>query len=152
MKQFELKMADMKVPKVDMSFLDESFEKLDREMEESRREENELKEIEKQLEMKHRGNVEKLLSEIVDNTSSINLMVEILQSNNVIQTEVLSLMQEILTIGTATNKEEAESKYKKVMKQITEKVGDVETAEKLLTMSKAVYHAGLAYYKIKNGG
>lgn len=108
-----------------------------------------MEQAEKQAERSHRANVESLLSEIADNTSSINLMVEILQSSNETQKDIL---QEILTIGTAINSEEAESKYKKVMKQITEKVDNIESAEKLLTMSKAVYHAGVAYFKVNNGG
>ena len=126
--------------------------KFNEETEEMFREAAEQKHAEKQSEISHRENVERLLSEVVDNTSSIKLMVEILQSGNETQQEVLSIMQEILTIGTAIDSEEAESKYKEIMKKITEKVENIETAEKLLTMSKGIYHAGMAYFKVNNGG
>ena len=152
MPKLNIKVQPYITPNLDLTTTTTMLNRINDQLESSRRMKLEIEQEEKRLEVEHRHNVERLLSDIVDNTSSISLMVELLQSSKGIQQEVLAIMQEMLTIGTAESVEEAESRYKKIMRQITDKVEDIETAEKLLTIGKALYHTGIGYLKINNGG
>lgn len=94
-----------------------------------------------------------VLKGIEKNTGEISELVILLNTNTEKQTEILNIMTEILSIGTAINNEEAEGKYRQVMSKITQTFEDTETMEKLLGYSKMFYHSAVEYIKrrIENG-
>lgn len=93
------------------------------------------------------------LINIEKNTADINQLIYILNDNTEKQTEILTVITEILSIGTAKTTDEAEGMYRKIMNKITQTFEDAETIEQLLGYSKIVYHAAIGYIqqRIENG-
>lgn len=77
----------------------------------------------------------KLLQQITDNTAGIATLVELLSESN----ENQGLIIEILNIATSKTKEEADSKYKKVMSKIPSIINVAVTIEKLSSLAGTVY-------------
>jgi len=92
------------------------------------------------------------LKNIEKNTGDISQLVSLLHDNSDKQTEILGIMTEIMAISTSKSSEEAETMYRKVMNKITQTFDDVEATEKLLGLSKIVYHTAVAYIKQKVSG
>ncbi|MCK1996447.1 hypothetical protein MPH47_04200 [Psychrobacillus psychrodurans] len=93
------------------------------------------------------------LKNIEKNTGDISQLVSLLHENSDKQTEILEIMTNIMSIGTSSTPEEAESRYRTVMNKINETIQDAETMEKLLGYGKLFYHSAKAYLqnRIENG-
>lgn len=77
------------------------------------------KKFRKQREINYQNESLELLRSINENTKGLDVVVELLKTNNKQQEEVLSLITEILAISTGGREEVVESKYRSVMNKIT---------------------------------
>lgn len=77
-----------------------------------------------------------LLRKIEGNTSQLNVLVELMQMSVKKQNEIAEWIKEINMIATAQTSEEADSLYKKIMRELGGKVDDAETLSKLYDYGK----------------
>ncbi|KQL37141.1 hypothetical protein [Psychrobacillus sp. FJAT-21963] len=131
----------------DVRVLNEHYLKVDREMQEERYARYMEEERYKQETLNTLKNIEK-------NTGDISSLVSLLHENSGKQNEILEIMTNIMSIGTSTTTDEAESMYRTVMNKINTNIQDVETMDKLTDYCKLFYHTAKAYIqnKIENGG
>lgn len=66
------------------------------------------------------------------NTAVLPEMLGLIRESNEKQDEVFDIIVEILSISKSASKEEAESKYRRAMKKVTDFSGDIETTTKLV--------------------
>lgn len=97
------------------------------------------KELEKQRVIDYQNESLELLRSINENTKGLDVVVELLKTNNKQQEEVLGLITEILAISIGDTEEVVESTYRSVMNKITSTVEDVETIQTLLGFAKTIY-------------
>lgn len=74
-----------------------------------------------------------ILKNIEANTEYLKTMVELVHENNTNQEEILNTIKQILDIASASNKQEVESKYKKIMRNISDVA---ETGANLATLTQ----------------
>lgn len=74
-----------------------------------------------------------ILKNIEANTEYLKTMVELVHENNTNQEEILNTIKQILDIASASNKQEVESKYKKIIRNISDVV---ETGANLATLTQ----------------
>lgn len=74
-----------------------------------------------------------ILRNIEANTEYLKTMVELIHENNANQEEMLNTIKQILDIASASNKQEVESKYKKIMRNIS---NIAETGANLATLTQ----------------
>jgi flagellar motor component MotA len=96
---------------------------------------------EKQEELEYREAVLKALQGIERNTAFLSEVSHLLQKNNERQDEIFQLLVEILEIMKSRTIEEAESKYRQVMRKIGEFAGDIGTIQTLYGIGQAVFNA-----------
>lgn len=72
-----------------------------------------------------------LLKNIEVNTANLTTLVNLISSNNDKQDEIINIITELFSLAKETDKDEALSKYRKVMKKINEFSGDADTLLKL---------------------
>lgn len=80
------------------------------------------------------------LKAIEQNTANLGEIVGLIQSSNTQQEEMLSILSEIMNIAKASNKEEAEKMWKKIMTKITSTVDGVDSITKLIGFGTIVYN------------
>lgn len=125
---FKLPEIDLTHTRLNLAAIDEMVEEMNRD-----REEKEAKEEAYKTEQL------RLLRDIAENTKGLDTVVSLLAHLSNQQDEVLNLLKECLAIGTATSKQEAESKYRQVMGKITTVVEDVSTIQTLCGFANTVY-------------
>lgn len=101
----------------------------------------EQKEREKQEELEYRKAVLNALQGIEKNTAFLSEVTLLLQKNIEKQDELFQLLVEIMEIMKSRTNEEAESKYRKVMRKIGEFAGDIGTIQTLYGIGQAVFNA-----------
>ena len=74
-----------------------------------------------------------ILKNIEANTEYLKTMIELVHENNTNQEEILNTIKQILDIASASNKKEVESKYKKIMRNIS---NAAETGANLATLTQ----------------
>jgi len=74
-----------------------------------------------------------ILRNIEANTEYLKTIVELIHKNNANQEEMLNAIKQILDIASASNKQEVESKYKKIMQNIS---NVAETGANLATLTQ----------------
>ena len=74
-----------------------------------------------------------ILKNIEANTEYLKTMIELIHENNTNQEEILNTIKQILDIASASNKQEVESKYKKIMRNISDAA---ETGANLATLTQ----------------
>lgn len=74
-----------------------------------------------------------ILKNIEANTEYLKTMIELVHENNTNQEEILNTIKQILDIASASNKQEVESKYKKIMRNISDAA---ETGANLATLTQ----------------
>lgn len=82
-----------------------------------------------------------VLKEIRENTASLKMISDLMAENVDNQEEIKNLVMDILTISQSKSKEEADSKYRKVMSKINDLnsvVGSVENIIKLTAIANAM--------------
>lgn len=80
-----------------------------------------------------------ILQAISDNTASLQMIVELIAKTNDNQDEIITMLNEILSIAKANNKADAASMYKKISKSITGTVESAESIYKLLAWANTIY-------------
>lgn len=115
---------------LDFSHLEEAMEEINRDKEEK-----------EQRDLEYKESVLNSLHGIEKNTALLTEMTLLLQRSNDKQDEIFKLIVEIMEIMKSTDKEEAESKYRTVMKKIGEFTGDFSTVQSLYGMGQAVFNA-----------
>lgn len=80
-----------------------------------------------------------LLRGIHANTTSMSNMIEFIQGSENRQEEILTIISEILLIGTAKSNNEATSMYRKVMDKINQTVEDAESFETLQNLANEAW-------------
>jgi hypothetical protein len=101
----------------------------------------EQKEREKQEELEYRKAVLSALQGIEKNTAFLSEVTLLLQKNIENQDELFQLLVEIMEIMKSKTNEEAESKYRKVMRKIGEFTADIGTIQTLYGIGQAVFNA-----------
>jgi hypothetical protein len=112
---------------------------------------HEQKMREKQEELEYREAVLKALQGIERNTALLSEISLLLQKNNERQDEIFQLIVEILEIMKSRTIEEAESKYRQVMRKINEFTGDFATIQTLHGMVYTVFNAVQSLFQSLNG-
>ncbi|EJS11220.1 hypothetical protein CQ058_21530 [Bacillus sp. MYb56] len=79
------------------------------------------------------------LEKIEQNTGNLYQIVQLLNTQTDKQDTIIELLTEVLAISTSATKEEAEGKYRSVMKKITTVTEDVETIQKLSGFAQMVF-------------
>ncbi|MGQ7056861.1 hypothetical protein, partial [Bacillus cereus group sp. BceL245] len=79
------------------------------------------------------------LEKIEQNTGNLYQIVQLLNTQTDKQDTIIELLTEVLAISTSVTKEEAEGKYRSVMKKITTVTEDVETIQKLSGFAQMVF-------------
>lgn len=79
------------------------------------------------------------LQAIEQNTANLYTLVDLISKSNEQQEELIEIIAEVLSIAKAKTKEEAESKFRKVMDKITQTVEDGETLGKIATFATTVW-------------
>lgn len=100
-----------------------------------------LKEEELEREEEYKQQVLDALLGIEKNTANIAQLVTLIQSNNDKQDEIILLLKEVFEIGKAQNLEEAESKYRQIMRKISNFEGDVATVQSLTGFANTTFSA-----------
>ena len=72
-----------------------------------------------------------LLKNIEVNTANLTTIVNLISTNNDKQDEIINIITDLFSLAKETDKDEALSKYRKVMKTINEFSGDADTLLKL---------------------
>lgn len=114
---------------------------LNREMEEQRNQVIRAAEEVRRKEAVYKDAVLSALQGIESNTGSLAQIVALLKTNNDKQEQLIALITEIMSIGKAENQEEADSKYRQVMKKVTEFEGDVSSIQTLIGMANTIFGA-----------
>ncbi|MGF9853147.1 hypothetical protein ABHN09_16525 [Bacillus paramobilis] len=79
------------------------------------------------------------LEKIEQNTGNLYQIVQLLNTQTDKQDTIIELLTEVLAISTSATKEEAEGKYRTVMKKITTVTEDVETIQKLTGFAQMIF-------------
>ncbi|WP_134770004.1 hypothetical protein [Bacillus cereus] len=87
----------------------------------------------------YKQSVLKTLQNIEQNTGNLYQIVQLLHKQTDKQDTIIELLTEVLAISTSSTKEEAEGKYRSVMKKITTVTDDVETIQKLTGFAQMVF-------------
>lgn len=87
----------------------------------------------------YKQSVLKTLQSIEQNTGNLYQIVQLLNTQADKQDTIIELLTEVLAISTSATKEEAEGKYRTVMKKITTVTDDVETIQKLTGFAQMVF-------------
>lgn len=85
------------------------------------------------------------LQQISENTASISALVDLVAINTEKQELIIDIITEILSIASSKTNEEAESKFKNIMKKITDSMENVETIQKLIMFTTTVYNIAKPY-------
>lgn len=96
-------------------------------------------------EIRYREESLELLRSIEKNTGDISALVNLVQTNNDKQQEILDVITSIMEISRASTTEEADSLYRNVMTKAQNFNDDVETATTLWSYGKVVWLAVKAY-------
>lgn len=80
-----------------------------------------------------------ILKNIEENTSYLKDVVTMLNNTNEKQDEILSLLQDILSLSSEKDKKKADSKVRNIMDKINSTVNDAETMMKLSKLLMAIY-------------
>lgn len=80
------------------------------------------------------------LKKIEKNTGDLSQIIDLLQTSTARQEEVLSLLTEIHKIAISKSEEEADSRYREIMRKITELEEDVTAVDTLLGYAKMVWY------------
>lgn len=114
------------------------------------------KQDEKLKELRHQAILDKqqydydvldTLKGIERNTGDIAQIITLLQTSSVHQEEVLHLLSEIQSIGASKNIEEADTKYREVMKKVSQLEEDANSIDTLIGYGRVVWTAVKAYLK-----
>lgn len=100
-----------------------------------------LKAVEREREEDYKQQVLDALLGIEKNTANIAQLVTLIQSNNDKQDEIIQLLKEVFEMGKAQNLEEAESKYRQIMRKISNFEGDVATLQSLTGFANTTFSA-----------
>ncbi|MES9666457.1 hypothetical protein [Bacillus nitratireducens] len=87
----------------------------------------------------YKQSVLKTLQSIEQNTGNLYQIVQLLNTQADKQDTIIELLTEVLAISTSATKEEAEGKYRTVMKKIITVTDDVETIQKLTGFAQMVF-------------
>lgn len=79
------------------------------------------------------------LESINNNTSVLPEILELINTNNENQEQMIEIISEILSIAKAKDKEEAKNMFMKVLDKIKEVTDDVEAIQKLITWAYKAY-------------
>mgnify|MGYP004501721307 CR=1 FL=1 len=79
------------------------------------------------------------------NTSNLNTVIELIKDSNENQEEIINIITELLMLSKEINKEEARSKYKKIMNKITNIKDSADTINQLVTLGGTIYAVLKAY-------
>ncbi len=82
----------------------------------------------------------KTLKKIENNTSFLGEIADLAKRDSEKKDEILELGKEIMKITTASNKEEAESIYRKTLSKINDFSGGVESVQKLSQIANEVFN------------
>ena len=85
------------------------------------------------------------LRSIDNNTAQLSTMVHLLQTSNENSETIIFLLTEIMRIGALKTPEEVESKYKQVVKKISDTVQDAQNMQYLLDNAKLAYTLAMTY-------
>lgn len=107
----------------------------------------EQKEREKQEELEYRKAVLSALQGIEKNTAFLSEVTLLLQKNIGNQDELFQLLVEIMEIMKSKTNEEAESKYRLVMRKIGEFTGDIGTIQTLYGIGNTVFNVFQSIYR-----
>lgn len=80
-----------------------------------------------------------ILKNIEANTEYLKTMIELVHENNTNQEEILNTIKQILDIASASNKQEVESKYKKIMRNISDAAETGANLAALTQLATTVY-------------
>lgn len=81
-----------------------------------------------------------ILRNIEKNTAGLTEIISLIQESNENQQEVYSIITELLALAKESDGKELESKYRKVMKRISEFSGDVLTMQNLMNVGLTIYN------------
>jgi hypothetical protein len=109
------------------------FEKISKDLQES-------VERRRQSEEKYKQDVLGTLKNIEENTGNLNIIIDLIMSNNEKQEEIFEIIMEFLSIAKEKDEDVAKGKYKKVMKDIAGFTGDIETMSKLYGFGTVLYN------------
>jgi hypothetical protein len=87
----------------------------------------------------YRNELISLLKSIESNTANLNSLVELIKQNVNQQDDIIEIITDILSIAKARQKEEAETKFQKVMKRITGTITDAETLSRIVPYALSLY-------------
>lgn len=88
-----------------------------------------------------------LLTRIADNTASLSEIAATLHASNLKQDEMAKLMGELFAISSAKSEKEAESKYKKVIRKISNLGSDVGNVSELVGLATQLFNVITALIK-----
>lgn len=80
-----------------------------------------------------------ILKSIEMNTANLAMIVDLINRSNENQDKIIGIFSEVLEIAKATNKEEAESAYRKVMNKIISVAKDADAIQKITSFAGATY-------------
>lgn len=80
------------------------------------------------------------LKSIEKNTANLSEIVGLIQNSNYQQEEMLGILSEIMNIAKASNKEEAENMWQKLMNKITSTVDGVDSITKLIGFGTVIFN------------
>lgn len=87
------------------------------------------------------------LKGIEKNTGDIARIIDLLQTSSANQGKILQLLSEIQSIAAAKNANEADTKYREVMKKVTQLEEDASSIDTLVGYSRVVWTGVKAYLK-----
>lgn len=91
-------------------------------------------------EEKYKDEMLQTLKNIEANTTGLNEIVSLLSGSVEKQDEILEFLKDSLAIGASENREEAESKLRKMMNKATTLSTDIETIQKLSSFATTVFN------------
>lgn len=113
---------------------------LNRRLNESMRVMHDFNALEKDEKRRYEQETLQTLRNIESNTTGLNEITTLLSSNLGKQDELLELLKESLSISASNSREEAEGKWRKLMKKTNELTDDVDTIQKVQGFANTVYH------------
>ncbi len=98
--------------------------------------------VRKDLEKKEKYDQEVLntLKNIEMNMANLASILNLIREGNEKQNEIYEIIVELLALAKETNKQEIESKYRKIMNKITSFTDDIETMTTLATFAATVFN------------
>ncbi len=81
-----------------------------------------------------------ILKSIESNTANLAVLVDLISRNTDQQDEIIGCLTEIHEIAKSKTKEDADIRYQKVMKRITDITGNVEAVQKLAAYGAVIYN------------